>query len=205
MTVSTDDVVTGVTIEQASSGDETAQRRIYEAYFSGAYRLAYLLLGDAGDAEEVVQDSFVYALSNLWRYDSTRGSFWTWLRVIVVSRARNKRRRRQLALVPLEVLSGRVRSMHDAGQDDPARRLELAASRRAIWDALSRVSPGARDALILRFYEGLPYADISRVLGCSPEAARSRVAHGKSQLRKLLADDAEDLSTCLLPASYEVS
>jgi RNA polymerase sigma factor (sigma-70 family) len=56
---------------------------------------------------------------------------------------------------------------------------------------LQQVSAGARDALVLRYYEGLPYAEIAEALGCSPEAARARVAHGKTQLRRLLAGRGE--------------
>ena len=59
-------------------------------------------------------------------------------------------------------------------------------AQQAVWDAMQQVSPGARDALVLRYYEGLPYAEIGETLGCSPEAARARVAHGKLQLRRLL-------------------
>ena len=61
-----------------------------------------------------------------------------------------------------------------------------------MWEALQQVSVGARDALILRYYEGLPYAEIADILGCSNDAARSRVIHGKAQLRRLLtAPDGE--------------
>jgi RNA polymerase sigma-70 factor (ECF subfamily) len=205
MTDRSEGLITAATIETAARGEEEAQRRIYEAYYSAAFRLAFLLLGDVGDAEEVAQDSFVYALGNLWRYDPERGALWTWLRVIVVSRARNKRRRRQLALVPIEVLSGPARPLYDAGPRDPARCFELASARRAVWDALMQVSPGARDALILRYYEGLSYREISQALGCSPEAARSRVAHGKVQLRRLLADGEAEVAPLTLGFSSSTS
>jgi RNA polymerase sigma factor (sigma-70 family) len=60
-----------------------------------------------------------------------------------------------------------------------------------VWKAIQQVSEGAKDALILRYYEGLPYADIAEILGCSSAAARSRVVHGKAQLRKLLTASGE--------------
>ncbi len=175
------------TIARAIDGDEAAQRALYEAHHAAAFRLAYLLLGDAFDAEEVVQDAFVYLFRNLRRYDAGRGSFWAWLRVALVSRCRNKRRRRRLPLVSLEVLDGAGQVPVDpAPASDPADVLEMRGVRRAVWDALQRVSPGARDALILRYYEGLSYAEMAVALGCSNDAARARVAHGKVQLRRLL-------------------
>jgi RNA polymerase sigma-70 factor (ECF subfamily) len=175
------------TIARAVDGEEAAQRALYEAHHAAAFRLACLLLQEACDAEEVVQDAFVYVLRNLRRYDPDRGSFWAWLRVVLVSRCRNKRRRRRLHLVSLEVLEAAGQAPADPGPaSDPAAVLERLGARRAVWEALQRVSPGARDALVLRYYEGLSYAEIAATLGCSPDAARARVAHGKVQLRRLL-------------------
>jgi len=180
-------------ITRAAHGDEAAQRALYEAHHAAAFRLAYLLLQDADDAEEVVQDAFVYVFRNLHRYDATRGPFRAWLRVALVSRCRNKRRRRQLLLVPLETLDvdGEVLA-GPAAASDPAGTAELRGAQRAVWEALQQVSPGAREALVLRFYEGLSYAEIAVTLDCSPDAARARVAHGKVQLRRLLVVPEEE-------------
>jgi len=175
------------TIARAIDGDQAAQRTLYEMHHAAAFRLAYLLLRDTCDAEEVAQDAFVYAFRNLRRYDARRGSFWVWLRVILASRCRNKRRRRQLSVISLEALTAGQAPANPRSSGDPATVLEKIGARRAVWDALQQVSPGARDALILRYYEGLPYAEIADILGCSNDAARARVAHGKVQLRQLLA------------------
>ncbi len=181
------------TVAQAIAGDEAAQRLLYEGHYAAAFRLAYLLLQDVGDAEEVVQDTFIYLFRRLHRYDADRGSFWAWLRVALVSRCRNKRRRRRFTLVSLEALAAVGRELSDRrGTTNPAVALERLGVRRRVWEALQRVSPGARDALILRYYEGLPYAEIADVLGCSNDAARSRVSHGKVQLRELLTASGED-------------
>ena len=177
------------TIKRAVRGDEDAQHRLYEAYHGAAFRLAYLLLQDTYDAEEVVQDSFAYVLHNIGRYDAERGSFWAWLRVTLVSRCRNKRRRKELAQLSLDSLEAAGRGVADSrSRTDPVAMLETADMRRAVWEALRAVSPAAREALILRFYADLPYKDIADALGCSPEAARARVANGKVQLRRMLAE-----------------
>jgi RNA polymerase sigma-70 factor (ECF subfamily) len=178
------------TIAQAMRGDEASQRRLYEENHSAAFRLAFLLLRNTHDAEEVVQDAFVYAFRNLERYDSRQATFWTWLRVILVSRCRNKRRRKRLSRVSLDAL--RAVGLMPADPEpsaNPALMLERSEARRVIWEALRQVSPGARDALILRYYGGMSYAEIAETLGCSRDAARSRVAHGKVQMRRLLTVD----------------
>nr|HID12737.1 sigma-70 family RNA polymerase sigma factor [Anaerolineae bacterium] len=182
------------TIARAAGGDEAAQRMLFEAHYAASFRLAYLLLQDTCDAEEVVQDTFVYVFRNLRRYDPERGSFWAWLRVVLVSRCRNKRRRRRLSLISLEVLDALGQALADPEpSSDPVGALEIQGTRRAVWEALQRVSPGARDALILRYYEDLPYAEIADILGCSADAARARVAHGKAQLRRLLTAPEEEV------------
>lgn len=180
-------------IARAREGHEAAQRRIYDAFHAAAYRLAYLLLSDEMDAEEVVQDAFVYAFRNLDQYDPDRGAFWTWLRVILVSRCRNKRRGKRLPRVSLQILNLAGAAPAKAKPaTDPGLALDRFETRREVHEALQEVSAGARDALVLRYYEGLAYAEVAGIPGCSEDAARSRVAHGKSQLRQLLAarDDA---------------
>jgi RNA polymerase sigma-70 factor (ECF subfamily) len=179
-------------ISQAAQGDAAAQEALYEAYFARAYRLAYLLLQNTGDAEEVVQDTFVYLFAHLERYDVRRGSFWAWLRVTLVSRCRNRFRRKEPDARSLDVVEaqGELRSS-GGGDRDPAVVVARRDSRREIRDALDQVSPGARDALVLRYYEELTYSEISEILGCSVEAARARVVHGKVQLRRILSDRAE--------------
>ena len=174
-------------IAHAAQGDEAAQRVLFETYWARAFRLAYLLLNDAGDAEEVAQDAFVYAFRNLHRFDDTRGSLWAWLRVILVSRSRNRRRRRQLLTVSLDSLDAIGQPAVDSRPaHNPTSWTEELGARRAIWEALQQVSPGAREALILRYYEELPYEQIGSLLGCSADAARARVAYGKTQLRRIL-------------------
>lgn len=181
------------TIARAIDGDEAAQRTLYETHHAVAFRLAYLLLRDTCDAEEVVQDAFVYAFRNLRRYDARRGSFWVWLRVILVSRCRNKRRRKRLPCVSLDALVAAGQSVADPNPNgDPVGLLDKLGTRRAVWEALRQVSSGARDALVLRYYERLSYVEIADTLGCSNDAARSRVAHGKVQLRQLLAAPEEE-------------
>ncbi len=175
-------------------GEEAAQRQLFEAHWARAYRLAFLLLSDACDAEEVAQDAFVYAFRNIARFDVARASFWGWLRVIVVSRSRNKRRRHQLATVSLDMLDAAGQPPVDRQPaHDPAQWTEDLGARQAVWVAVQKVSQGAREALVLRYYEGLPYEQIAGMLGCSPEAARARVAYAKAQIRRQLEGSEGDL------------
>ena len=72
-------------IERWRSGDENAAEAIYTQSRGITFGLAYALLDDAADAEEVTQDVLAYALSHIDRYDPQRARFSTWLYTITIS------------------------------------------------------------------------------------------------------------------------
>ena len=80
-------------IERWRAGDERAAEALYNQYRGATFGLAYSLLDNAADAEEVTQDALTYALTHIKRYDPRRARFETWLHTITVSRCRNKRAR----------------------------------------------------------------------------------------------------------------
>jgi RNA polymerase sigma-70 factor (ECF subfamily) len=171
-------------LNAARAGDEAAAEALYRRYSPAVFRLAAGLLNDAEDADEVTQDTWVYALRNLRRYDSARSAFQTWLFTIAISRCRNKRRRKWLPTVPLSWF------LRDEARPNgaPLRGLEdwLAARgvRRELWAAVQELSPNLREALILRFIGGLTYAEIGGAVGCGAKAAESRVRTAIASLKK---------------------
>jgi len=88
-------------IEQWKRGDESAARLLYEQYYLQIFRLACGLLDSIEDAEEVMQDTLTYALTQIHRYDRQRAQFTTWLHTITVSRARDKHRRNRREVLML--------------------------------------------------------------------------------------------------------
>jgi RNA polymerase sigma-70 factor (ECF subfamily) len=166
-----------------STGDERAAEALYQAHRERVYRLAYALLGDAGDAEEVMQDAMVYALTRTDLYDPQRASFTTWLHMITVSRCRDRKRRKRLPRVPLNGLieggGGRA-----SGPEAAAVARE---SQRELWQALDQLSPKLREAVVLRYWGGHTYQGMAQILSCPLSTAQSRVRLAYEQLRKLLA------------------
>ena len=172
-------------------GDETAYADLYRLFSSDVYRLVYGLLGHREDAEEVVQDTFVYAMRNLARYDPDRAGFRTWLFIIATSRARNKRRRRWLPTVSLRQLlqAGVEPPALEGGRRPPEESVEDAGRHRAVRRALEQLSPKLREAAVLRYFEGLTYREIGQILDIPHKTAESRVRLAHRALRKLLPDD----------------
>jgi RNA polymerase sigma-70 factor (ECF subfamily) len=177
-------------IERCLAGDEAAYADLYRVFAGDAYRLVYGLLGHHEDAEEVVQDTFVYAMRNLRRYDERKASFRTWLFVIATSRARNKRRRRWLPTVSLRQLLqiGVELPAPDTSERPPEGRLEEGSRDAAIRSALAQLSPKLREAAVLRHFEGLTYREIGQILGIPKKTAESRVRLAHKALRKLMTD-----------------
>ena len=91
-------------IERWQAGDERAAEALYNQHRGATFGLAFALLDDAADAEEVAQDALTYALTHIDRYDRQKARFATWLHTITVSRCRNKRRRRFLPSLSLLTL-----------------------------------------------------------------------------------------------------
>jgi RNA polymerase sigma-70 factor (ECF subfamily) len=158
-------------IDAAVGGDQRACTALYDRFVQPVYRLAYGVLLNQQDAEEVVQDSFGYAFQSLHRYDSARSSFRTWLYTITLSRCRNKRRRKWLPTTPLanmaEWLPGR--------EPNPESAVEQLGIREMVWNALGELSPKQREAVVLRYFDGLTYREMAMVLGCPLKTAESRV------------------------------
>jgi RNA polymerase sigma-70 factor (ECF subfamily) len=175
----------GQWIERGCQGEETACAALYEHFSPALMRLCLGLLGDRQDAEEVTQDAFVYALRNLKRFDASRSAFSSWLYTIALSRCRNKRRRKLLIQLPLELLS-----LEGPRQQD--RSVESVLARRGVrdqvWQALQGLRPHLREAVALRYLGEMRYKEIGEVLACNPKTAESRVRLGLDELRRALRE-----------------
>jgi len=170
-------------IERGRQGDESACATLYSQFSPLLMRLCLGLLGDLQDAEEVTQDAFVYALRNLKRFDASRSAFSSWLYTIAISRCRNKRRRKLLVQLPLELLSAETPKRQD-------RLVETVLARRGVrdqvWRALQSLRPHLREAVALRYLGEMRYKEIGEVLDCNPKTAESRVRLGLDELRQSL-------------------
>jgi RNA polymerase sigma-70 factor (sigma-E family) len=160
-------MATGAVVEEPEplghdpcAGDGLAQ--LYRREYAPMVRLAHLITGSNEVAEDVVQDSFVRLHRN-WDRTDTPGPY---LRVIVVNRCHSWQRR--------QVMERERR---------PRPRTEVVdAEARELLDALARLKPRQRAALILRFYVDMSEADTAQALGCRPGTVKSLVHRGLHQL-----------------------
>ena len=147
-------------------------------------RLCYALTGDQAEAEELTQEIFIAAFKAM---PSFRGesSVRTWLYTIArrtCSRAVQKRQRRARLLSAVELPL--------PGGDDPHGRVEARHLGQQVRGALTQLSAGQQEVLLLRFASGLSYREVAAACGIAPEAARQRACSGLARLRQLLRPQA---------------
>jgi len=173
-------------IQRCLSGDAYAGAELYQRWCGPIYRLAYAILRQEQDAEEVTQDVFVYALSRLASYDPAKAAFRTWLYTITISRCRNARRRKWLPTVALSHLLTVGIEPSAPDEESPEVRAAWQEIRTVLREALRVLSPRLREAVALRYNHGLTYREMAEILGCPQKTAESRVRLAHEQLRKVI-------------------
>ena len=147
----------------AAADAEAAVAALYDAAAVGLIRLAYLMLGDRPNAEDVVQDAF-FALYRNWARLADHDRALAYVRSSVLNGCRSALRRRAV---------GRRLTTYQP----PAASAEATAlgheERREVMQAVRRLPGRQREALVLRFYLDLPDAEIARIMGLRPSSVRS--------------------------------
>ncbi len=173
-------------IQRWLDGDDSAAEAIYTQSRGAVFGLAYALLNDAADAEEVTQDALAYALSHIDRFDPQRARFTTWLHTITLSRCRNRRRRRFLPSVPLFTWLEGGSDIVDSASDLESMTIRQ-DTRDEVWVAIRALSQPLREAILLRHWADYTYQEIAEMLGCSMRTAQSRVRLAHKQLKARLS------------------
>lgn len=181
-------------IKRCLAGDQTAYEELYLLCSTNIYRLCYGLLMNRQDAEDVMQEAFVYGFKNLYRYDPTRASFKTWLYTIALSRCRNLYRRGHWWSIA-GLLSLDLPAPHS---DAPEARMADRDAKAAIEHALSTLSPRLREAVVLRYGHNLTFREMAEVIGCPQKTAESRVRLAHEHLRNALQPSSSHLLDALL-------
>ena len=171
-------------IESALKSSQLAYASLYEHFSPGIYRLCYSLVLNQQDAEDVMQESFVYAFKNLERFDKHKSAFKTWLYTIAVSRCRNTYRRKRFSTIDFSHLL--QLQLPGPKSETPEAVLSQRESADAIQRALVELSPILREAIVLRYGHGLTYREMADIMGCPQKTAESRVRLAHQKLKEVL-------------------
>lgn len=178
-----------VLVAGARGGSGQAFATLVNQYARNVYRLALNITGNQADAEDVLQESFVKAYTNL-KYFQERSRFYTWLVRIAVNESLmllRKRRPNQVSLdEPIEAENDLVPRELEDWDDNPEKRYTQTELQQILGEGLRQLDPAYRIVLVLRDIEQLPTAETANVLGLSEPAVKSRLLRGRLKLRKHL-------------------
>lgn len=168
-------------IARTRAGDADAFGMLVKRYHDACWRFAFHMLGERADADDAVQEAFLRAYLAIGRYDE-RDQFRGWLFRILTNQCRN-------------ALTARGRRTRRFVQDEvaietapaPQTALDLGVGDAELLRALGQLDPSQREALLLKYAEGLEYSEISAMTGIGESALKMRVKRGSERLRALLA------------------
>ena len=155
---------------------------LYRSHAQDAVRLAYLITGDHGLAEDLAHDAFVRLAGRLAHLRDP-DAFGAYLNRTVVNLARSHYRRQKAH----RTILGRVAAEPEAmvAAPDPTQREEL-------WTALQAIDWRKRAAIVLRLYEDLPERRVAELLGCRPGTVRSLLSRGLAELRPMIRGEEDE-------------
>jgi len=176
-------------VERLKKGDSRAFDDLFRRHREAAYRIAYRLLGNAEDALDVVQESFIHVLRGIGSFRG-QSSFRTWLFRIVTHAALDRRRCRAVrSAASLDAESSPEPAATGERRRSPTDEAAAADLKEAIDKALMNVSEKNRVALVLYALEGMSYQEVAEVLGISIGTVMSRIFNARQRLRELLASE----------------
>jgi len=162
--------------------DADALARLYDRHSARLLGVAYRILGETGEAEEVVQEVFLYAWSAASSFDPFRGSVLAWLIVAARSRAIDRIRARKSSVSGDDAGRGPLADL--PASDD----VEQGAAARQ-WETVCRAAVGElpadqRRALELAFFEGLTHQEIAERTATPLGTVKTRIRLGLMKLRE---------------------
>jgi RNA polymerase sigma-70 factor (ECF subfamily) len=183
-----------VLVERCLKGDSFAWTELVKSHHRRVYGLCFRFTGSATDAEDLTQEVFLKVYGNLTSFDLARGSFQTWIttmtRNLLVDHFRRSRSQRVTDSIdagwdsdgdemPLtQRLADQSKSQHDRAVQKEIEKM--------VQEALTKISPELREAVILRDLQDMDYKEIAQVLHIPEGTVKSRISRGRAELARLL-------------------
>jgi RNA polymerase sigma-70 factor (ECF subfamily) len=163
-------------IERCREGDAKAQFELYRLYYKPMYNVSLSMVGNAVEAEDVMQEAFLSAFTKIDTYEGVV-SFGAWLKKIVINRSLDHLKKRK---VKFEELNEKI-------TDEEPSRLEISEIQlEQLKKAIQQLPDGYRVVLSLYLLEGYDHEEISQILGISNVSSRSQYMRAKLKLRQVL-------------------
>jgi RNA polymerase sigma-70 factor (ECF subfamily) len=180
-------------VTRMAAGDEAALGTLHDRFAPLLHAVVMRIVGDADDAEEVLEETFWQAWRQAARYEEGRGGIGTWLVMMARSRAldriRSRRRFREERWETLPQPCGAD------GRDDAPSPLDSAQAdelRRVIASAVAKLPPEQRETVELAYFRGMSQTEIAEATGQPLGTVKTRARLALGKLRAALAGLRED-------------
>ena len=163
-------------IEECRKGNSRAQFRLYNQYAKAMYNIAYRMLNNREDAEDILQETFVDCFRNInsFRFESTFGA---WLKRILINKCINHLQKKRIDLTLTDELPNIGYEEEDETVYDISK----------ITRGIEMLPDGYRVILSLYLLEGYDHSEIAQILGISESTSKSQYSRAKEKLRSQLA------------------
>ena len=186
--------VAAMLVRRCISGDAAAWEEIVQRYHRRIYNICYRFAGSGDDAQDLTQEVFIKMYRTLNSYDVDRGAFMTWVttvtRNLLVDHFRKTKQERLTDSLDT-TSSGHEDAMPLSEQipdrgPSPDSRVQSHEAKETVHQALQKLSPELREAVILRDLQDLDYREIAAVLKVPEGTVKSRINRGRAELARLL-------------------
>lgn len=168
-------------VERARRGDTDAFAQIVRHYQTPVYNLAFRMLGDAAEAEDAAQETFLRAYSQLKSYSPER-KFMTWLLSIGAHYCIDRLRRRRLSWVSLD--EGSIQETLAAPEPGPEETAFTRERAEQVHSLLQKLSPASRAVVVLKYWNDLDVETIARMTGDSAGAVKVKLFRARQLLAR---------------------
>jgi RNA polymerase sigma factor (sigma-70 family) len=163
-------------IEECRKGNSKAQFRLYNQYSKAMYNLAYRIVNNREDAEDMLQEAFLECFRNIesFRFESTFGA---WLKKIVVNKCINQLKKKKIDL-----------TLYDTLPPIPIEEEEeMSFDTGKIFKGIEMLPDGYRIILTLYLLEGYDHSEISQIMGITESTSKSQYSRAKEKLKNILS------------------
>jgi RNA polymerase sigma factor (sigma-70 family) len=166
-------------VDKSLKGDTRSFQVLYQTHVKAMFNTALRILGNAADAEDIIQDAFLDAFKNLNKF-SGQSTFGAWIKQIVIYKSINLLKKKKVPLV--EIGNGAL-DLQEAHSEDPAwEALQIESVRKA----MQQLPDGFRTVLSLYLFEGYDHEEIAGILGVAHTTVRTQYVRGKKKLLDLI-------------------
>lgn len=165
-------------VRRAQAGDEDAYTVLVRQHEEAVFRLAYLIVGDADDAADVAQETFIRAYRRLDQFDASR-PLRPWLLQVAANLARNRRR----TLGRYRAMLGRVFAHTPRVAPSAESENTRFQQSEALWQAIHRLDQRDQEIIYLRYMLELSVQETAQVLDVRPGTVKSRLSRALDRLR----------------------